>query len=129
MTSCDAIVIGGGHNGLVCAALLAKKGRKVVLLEAAEEVGGAARTVEFAPGFRVSHVAHVLNQLHPEVIRALDLKRHGLALAASNIPTTALAADGRHLTLHGAFGERLAGELPLGEAEAWAALRARLLRF
>jgi phytoene dehydrogenase-like protein len=129
MTSCDAIVIGGGHNGLVCAALLARKSRKVVLLEAADEVGGAARTVEFAPGFRVSHVAHVLNQLHPEVIRALDLPRHGLALAATNIPTTALSADGRHLTLHGAFGERLAGDLPAGEAEAWALLRARLLRF
>ena len=129
MTSCDAIIIGGGHNGLVCAALLARKGRKVVLLEAAEEIGGAARTVEFAPGFRVSHVAHVLNQLHPEVIRALDLPRHGLAFAATNIPTTALSADGRPLTLHGAFGERLAGDLPAGEAEAWAALRARLLRF
>jgi phytoene dehydrogenase-like protein len=129
MTSCDAIVIGGGHNGLVCAALLARKGRRVILCEAAEEVGGAARTVEFAPGFRVSHVAHVLNQLHPEVVRTLDLTRHGLALAATNIPTTALSADGRHLTLHGAFGERLAGDLPAGEAEAWAALRARLLRF
>ncbi|MDR6289395.1 phytoene dehydrogenase-like protein [Inquilinus ginsengisoli] len=129
MPSCDVLVIGGGHNGLVCAALLAKRGRKVVLLEAAGEIGGAARTVEFAPGFRVSHVAHVLNHLHPEVIQALELKRHGLTLAAANLPTTALAADGRHLTLHGAFGERLSGDIAPDEAAAWAALRGKLLRF
>ena len=49
--SYDAIVIGGGHNGLVCAAMLGKSGRKVLLLEAAGELGGAARTQEFAPGF------------------------------------------------------------------------------
>ena len=49
----DAVVIGGGHNGLVCAAVLARSGRKVLLLEAGDELGGAARTEEFAPGFRV----------------------------------------------------------------------------
>ena len=74
----DAVVIGGGHNGLVCAALLAKSGRKVLVLEAASEIGGAARTEEFAPGFRVSSMAHVLNRLHPEVVKALDLESHGL---------------------------------------------------
>src|SRR5919108_1655791 len=78
---CDGIVIGGGHNGLVCAAMLAKTGRKVLVVEAANELGGAARTEEFAPGFRVS-LAHLLNRLHPEVIKALELERHGLVLSA-----------------------------------------------
>ncbi|TIS39965.1 MAG: FAD-dependent oxidoreductase, partial [Mesorhizobium sp.] len=68
-TNWDAIVIGGGHNGLVAAATLAKSGRKVLLLEAGKEVGGAARTEEFAPGFRVSSVAHLLNRLHPDVVK------------------------------------------------------------
>lgn len=127
MTSFDAIVSGGGHNGLVAAALLGKAGRRVILIEAADELGGAARTEEFAPGFRVSSVAHVLNRLHPEVIAALDLERHGLALGAP-MPTVALAADGNHLTLEGAYGETLHGA-PTAETEAWAALRGQLLRF
>lgn len=129
MPSCDAIVIGGGHNGLVCAAVLAKAGRKVVLLEASNETGGAARTVEFAPGYRVSHVAHVLHQLHPEVIAALDLSRHGLDLAATAIPTTALSANGRHLTMAGAFGETLDGDVSAADRAAWTMLRDKLLRF
>ena len=72
----DAIVIGGGHNGLVCAAMLGKSGRKVLLLEAAAELGGAARGEEFAPGFKAS-LAHVLNRLHPDVISALDWRATG----------------------------------------------------
>ena len=55
-----------------------KSGRKVLVLEAASELGGAARTEEFAPGFRVSSIAHVLNRLHPEVVKTLELERHGL---------------------------------------------------
>ncbi|MDP3895571.1 MAG: NAD(P)/FAD-dependent oxidoreductase [Mesorhizobium sp.] len=69
----DTIVIGGGHNGLVCAAMLGQSGRKVLVLEAGAATGGAARTEEFHPGFRAS-TAHLLNRLHPEVIRALGLK-------------------------------------------------------
>src|SRR4051812_32889185 len=124
--SFDVIVIGGGHNGLVCAAMLGKRGRKVLVLESADQLGGAARTEEFAPGFRAS-LAHVLNRLHPEVISALDLASHGLKPGAS-APSVALSALAEPLTLHGAYGERLEGATS-GEAKAWQQLRAQLLRY
>lgn len=128
MTSFDAIVVGGGHNGLVAAAMLARAGRKVLVLEAADEVGGAARPEEFAPGFRVSGLAHVLNRLHPDVVRELELTRHGLAAEAADVPTTVLAEGGDALVLHGAYGERLSGA-SAAEAEAWRGLREQLFRY
>ena len=63
----DAIVVGGGHNGLVCSALLARSGKQVLLLEANEQVGGAAVTREFAEGYSVSACAHLLYNLQPSV--------------------------------------------------------------
>src|SRR3954452_9574228 len=74
----DAIIIGAGHNGLTCAYYLAKKGLKVTVLEAANVVGGAAVTDEFLPGFRNSAASYTVTLLQPNVIRDMELERHGL---------------------------------------------------
>ena len=87
MSNFDTIIIGAGHNGLVCASYLAKAGRKVLVLEANEQVGGAAITREFAEGFSVSACAHLLNLLHPQVISDLSLEQHGLKMAATDLST------------------------------------------
>src|ERR1700720_1210151 len=76
----DAVIIGGGHNGLVCAAYLAMAGQKVVVLERRGVVGGAAVTEEFHPGFRNSTAAYTVSLLSPKVIADLNLARHGLKI-------------------------------------------------
>jgi phytoene dehydrogenase-like protein len=75
-----AIVIGGGHNGLTAAAYLARAGRKVLVLERRHVLGGAAVTEEVFPGFRFSVCSYVVSLLRPEIIRDLDLPRHGLEI-------------------------------------------------
>jgi len=92
------MIIGGGHNGLVCAAYLAKAGRKVTVLEAADQVGGAAATREFSPGFRAS-MAHLLYLLDDGIAKDLALESNGLKMARANLQTIALAPDGNHLTI------------------------------
>jgi phytoene dehydrogenase-like protein len=76
----DAIVIGGGHNGLTTAAYLARAGRKVLVLERRHVLGGAAVTEEVFPGFQFSVCSYVVSLLRPEIIRELDLPRHGLEI-------------------------------------------------
>ena len=78
MRETDIVIIGGGHNGLVCAYYLARTGLKVTVLERREVVGGAAVTEEFHPGFRNSVASYTVSLLNPKVIRDLDLPRHGL---------------------------------------------------
>ncbi len=118
----DAIVVGGGHNGLVCATLLARGGKNVLLLEAADRPGGAAITREFADGYSVSACAHLLYQLQPEVRKDLGLEPR---LAAKNLATIALGEDGGHVRISGG---RVTGALD-GDAEQYRAFLKRMTRF
>jgi phytoene dehydrogenase-like protein len=100
MTSPDVIVIGGGHNGLTCAAYLARSGRRVLVLEKRDRVGGAAVSEEVFPGFTFSVYSYVVSLLRPEIIRELDLPAHGLHILPLESTLTPLA-DGNYLAQWG----------------------------
>ena len=127
MTSNNVIIVGGGHNGLVCAAYLARAGHTVTVLEAASQVGGAAVTREFAPGFNVSACAHLLFMLNPEISRDLGLDKHGLELAASDLATVSLSSTGGHLFLSGS--EVRGGDLGPEDVARLKQFNARMLKF
>jgi phytoene dehydrogenase-like protein len=95
----DAIVIGGGHNGLTAAALLAKAGRKVLLLEKRATLGGGASTEELFPGFHFNTGAPDARLLSPKLIHQLELDKHGLSFIESPMAAFAPFADGNSLTL------------------------------
>ena len=93
----DVLIIGGGHNGLVCATYLAKAGLSVRVLERRGVVGGAAVTEEFHPGFRNSTASYTVSLLHPKVIRDLDLHGHGLRIVERELGNFLPLPDGRYL--------------------------------
>ncbi len=95
----DAIIIGGGHNGLVCAFYLARAGLKVTVLERRMVVGGAAVTEEFHPGFRNSVAAYTVSLLNPKVIEDMDLAGHGLRIVERPLSNFLPLDDSRYLKL------------------------------
>ncbi len=115
----DVLIIGGGHNGLVCAAYLAAAGLKVRVLERRHIVGGAAVTEEFHPGFRNSLASYTVSLLNPKVIRDLRLAEHGLRVVERSYANFLPLPDGRSF--------RLGGEHTQAEVAKWSARDAQRL--
>jgi phytoene dehydrogenase-like protein len=95
----DAIIVGAGHNGLVAAAYLARAGRRVLVLERREVIGGCVVTEELWPGFKVSTASYVNSLFRPEIIRDLELKRHGFMMLPRSPSSFTPLPDGRYLLM------------------------------
>jgi phytoene dehydrogenase-like protein len=96
----DVIIVGGGHNGLVASFYLAKAGFKPLVLERRSQVGGAAITEEFHPGFRCSTLAHNAGPLRTDIVRDMQLGKHGLKFTTPDVNTVSLTPDGQALIIY-----------------------------
>src|SRR5271166_3798483 len=124
----DAVIVGGGHNGLVCAWYLARAALKVTVCEARPIVGGAAVTEEFHPGFRNSVAAYAVSLLDPTIIRDLDLARHGLRLIERPLSNFLPLPDGRYLKASPGRTKAEVAKFSAVDAERLDAYEARLER-
>ena len=122
----DAVIVGAGHNGLVCAAYLAAAGLKVTVLERRAVVGGAAVTEEFHPGFRNSVAAYTVSLLNPKVIRDLELARHGLRVVERRLSNFLPLEDGRFLKIGAGRSEAEVAKFSARDAQRLAAYAQRL---
>lgn len=122
----DVVIIGGGHNGLVCAAYLAAAGLKVTVLERRGVVGGAAVTEEFHPGFRNSVAAYTVSLLNPKVIRDLDLPRHGLRVVERKLANFLPLDQTKYLKVGAGKTEAEVAKFSARDASRLAAYGARL---
>ena len=122
----DIIIVGGGHNGLVCAAYLAKAGLKVTVLERRDMVGGAAVTEEFHPGFRNSVASYTVSLLNPKVIADLDLHGHGLEIVERRIGNFLPLEDDRYLLAGDALTREHLAKFSPRDAERLGDYEARL---
>ncbi|MBT4660841.1 MAG: NAD(P)/FAD-dependent oxidoreductase [Candidatus Marinimicrobia bacterium] len=100
MNRFDVIVVGGGINSLITASLLGKAGKKVVVLEARDQVGGLASTTEFAPGFRCNIINDTLKWIDPRVMKDLNLEANGLALIQPEVVQVTLSENGEHISFN-----------------------------
>src|ERR671922_448046 len=98
-SSYDAVVVGGGHNGLACAAYLARAGLRTLILERRPIVGGAAVTEEPWPGYRVSTASYVVSLMQPKIVRELQLRRHGYEVYPLDPAYFTPFPDGRSLLM------------------------------
>ncbi len=127
---CDAIIVGGGHNGLATAAYLGRAGLKTIVLERRGVLGGAAVSEHPWPGYTVSTLSYVLSLMPPEVIKELELRRHGLTLYPLSADYYVPFPDGSHLLLTRDPGQAKAeiGKFSKKDADAWPAFSAYLAK-